>query len=356
MTTQTPQDAALESMGMGPEDNADEHEENADVADTGDTGDAADIPAGDSDGDADLSADAGDISGDDAAPAEEPDSSGKAETPADSKEQGPTDGLSDAELEKPGRSEKSAERWQKMSDGYRSERETRRTLEAEVGQYKESFKALQDLGFNSAESAQALIEFSQYRAAAMSGDVDSFSEMISRQVQEFEESHGKRPKISAGILDKYPDLQAKVEDLEIDDETASELARGRSIRDRASREETRISEARQTERASQAVLDGVTGEISSMQANWEKTDADYSSVIKVLQPKMAGIVAEFPPDMWARVIAREYRSIRESLVRNATQQREESPLRGNGRAGGTAMVPRNPQEAALAEMGMDYEN
>lgn len=343
MIEQTPQDAALEAVGLGPTDEDNKHEESTDATDSVNSGVVSGLSADDGGSASDLPAGAGDIPGDDTAAAEKP-------IPADKEEK--TDGLSDADLEKPKRGEKSAERWQKMSAGYRAEREAKQGLETQVAHYQESIKALQDLGFDSQEAAQDLVEFSKYRDVLKTGDVEAFSAMVSQQIQQFEEFHGKRPKISGGILDKYPELKAKVDDFDLDEDVATEIARGRSLQERVQRETTRRDEFQQVERDNQDYLNTVVDEVAALQAGWAKNDPDYAAVLPHLQAKMAGISTR-RPELWVDAVRDQYETIRGMLVESAKTGRGQQPLRGNGRALGNVMVPQNPQQAALAAMGFD---
>ncbi len=245
------------------------------------------------------------------------------------------------------------ERFRKVTEGYKAEKERASALESEVTRYRESFDALKQLGFADETAAQDLIEFSEYRKVINSGDVDAFKRIISDQVKAFENFYGKKVNIAASGLDDFPDLKQKVENLELDEDIALELARTRNLQNRAQRENQVRSQNQQASMQTQQQVEGAVADVEALQAYWSKTDPDYQAVLPHLQAKMTEIGKNYHPTQWANLIQLQYTSIKEALIAaGANRSSNNLPLRGNGNMTGKP-APRTPEEAVLAELGLD---
>lgn len=246
------------------------------------------------------------------------------------------------------------ERFKKVTEGYKEERQAREALAVENERYKESFDALRGLGFTDEAAAQDLVALSGYRHVLATGDAEKFSQIIAEQIREFESVHGKKVSIQASALDDHTDLREKVDNLELDEETALELARSRSLQQRAQRDLTAQHEERVKTETAQSEIDAATGEIETMQATWKKTDPDFAAIYPHLREQVPEIGRNYPAHMWPSIIDMQYKSLKRALVAASTSRPNAQPIRGNGRMS-TQAAPQNPQEAALQEMGFDID-
>ena len=263
--------------------------------------------------------------------------------------------ITDADLEPLAAGNKATqERFKKVTEDYKEERARADTLVAENTRYKESFDALRSLGFTDEAAAQDLVALSGYRHILATGDVDLFTKTISDQIREFESLHGKKVSIQASALDKFTDLKEKVDNLELDEETALELARSRSLQERATRDKSARQDMQVQKDTSQAQIDTAVTAIESMQSSWIKTDPDYKAILPYLQPQMADIGSNYPAHMWPSLIKMQYQTLKTALVSAAQPRQTHQPIRGNGRMSAQPAVT-TPEQAALMEMGFDVD-
>lgn len=245
------------------------------------------------------------------------------------------------------------ERFQKITEGYKAEKTRADTLAQENERFKGSFESLKQLGFNDENAANDLVEFSAYRHMLYSGDAEQFKGVLEAQIKQFELMHGKRVNVSASLLNDYPDLQQKVNDLEIDETTAIKIAKMQAIEARANRDNQARSQQVQSEQQKNETINIAVNEVESLQANWQSTDPDYQAVLPHLQPLMSEIGRTYPPHLWASTIDIQYKALKKALASNNVRQTNNTqPLRGNGYMSGKP-APANTQEAVLAAMGFD---
>ena len=263
--------------------------------------------------------------------------------------------ITDADLEPLAVGNKATqERFKKVTEGYKEERQRAENLAAENSRYKESFDALRGLGFTDEAAAQDLVALSGYRHVLATGDAEKFSQIIAEQIREFESVHGKKVSIQASALDNFPDLKDKIDNLELDEDTALELARSRNLQQRAQRELNAQNEERVKVQTSQQEIDGAVSTIEGMQANWKKLDPDYAAILPHLRDQMDEIGKKYPARMWPEIVEMQYKTLKRALVAASANRPNTQPIRGNGRMSVQA-APKNPQEAALQEMGFDLD-
>lgn len=268
--------------------------------------------------------------------AEEP----KAEEPKpeEAKEEKPKEGLTDADLA-PLNSKNPAtnERFEKLVTNYKDLQTKVQDFEqvrSENEYYKQSFQALEQLGFNDDDAAQSLVEFSQYRNAIRSGDVDTFRSMLENEIQQFELITGKRVNIATSGIDKYQDLRERVNAQQISEDDAAQLARMRRLEERASvanqTQYQQITQQQELDRITErAVVD-----VKTYRETLMKQDPDAKAVFEVLMPHLPGILEDFPPQQWMKAIESNYKATKAAMVKSQAPKQTFAPLRANSAKGG----------------------
>lgn len=321
---ESPQDAVLEELGLA--DNSDKQDEGS--ATSGESG-ATDKALTD----------------------EEKATAEAVKAEADKKQEG----ITDADLE-PLNSKNPAtnERFQKITEGFKTEKARADSLAQENERYKGSIDSFRQLGFTDETAASDLIEFSGYRHTLATGDEKAFAEIIGNQIKQFEALHGKKVSINASVLSDFPDLQSKVENLEIDEDTAHEVARARKLQERTNRDAQQNKQNQQQVQSTQAALDTAVADVETLQANWLKTDPDFNVILPHLQPQLTEIGKNYPPHLWAKTLEIQYKSLKKALVEQNAGRNTQQPLRGNAHQIGRA-APSSPSEAVLQELGLNAE-
>lgn len=248
---------------------------------------------------------------------------------------------------------KTQERFQKVTEGYKAEKERADKLNEEVSRYKESFDSLRQLGFTDEAAATDLVEFSAYRNVLASGDAAKFQEIISAQVKQFQDLHGKPIQVSGSILSDHADLQAKVEGLELDEATAIEVARTRNLQARAARESQRQQEQYGEQAKTQEAIQAGASAVAALENEWRNSDADFPVILPLLKEQLPVIAQTFPPSQWEAQFKLQYQVIKKALATTANQNRQASPLRGGSHMSASRKPPTSMVEAVLQDMDMD---
>ncbi|MDP3164372.1 MAG: hypothetical protein Q8N06_02795 [Hydrogenophaga sp.] len=264
------------------------------------------------------------------------------------------DGLTEEDLQRPENiSHKARDRFEKLVTGYKTEKAQREQAEAELTQHRESFKALQDLGFSDEASGRDLVEFAQFRQALVSNPKQAL-QTLQNMMRQIELQHGVRAP-STSALDAFPDLVERVNGEQMGYEDALEIARARQLR--ASQEQ----QSRQNEQAQRQSFDmqqstqSAISNVERLEQQWRSTDPDYAALHPHIQAEMQTIARDFPPQMWPQQVQLLYTTLSRAMKQQNQQSRARSttpsPLRGNGHAASQA-VPKSAAEAALLAMGM----
>lgn len=268
-------------------------------------------------------------------------------------EQKKLEGLTDADLAPlDSKNQSTNERFRKVTEGYKQEKQRADSAQADAQRYKDSFESLRELGYSDAAAADDLVEFSAFRKALVSGDAQTVRQSISNVVKMFEANHGKRLSVAASALDDFPDLKKQVDEFDMPEETALELVRSRKIQERAQREAGQ-REALSEERSitEQAIVQSVDA-VKQMQAGWEKSDPDFKVLLPHLRAQMEEVARNFPAQQWPQIVEMQYKSLKKALTEQAAQRTTSTlPLRGTGHQVGKP-APATPQDAVLQELGL----
>jgi hypothetical protein len=243
------------------------------------------------------------------------------------------------------------ERFQKITEGYKQEKERADQLEGRVKQYEGSINSLRELGFGDEQSAHDLVNFSGYRNALYAGDAETFSKIVSEQIRLFEAEHGKRVRINASLLDEHADLVERVNSLDLDENTAFEVARARNLESRATRDRQNQQQYSQQQQNNQQLLNESISAVEQLQANWQKTDPDYQKIVGHLQGQMEEIGKNYPPQFWPQLLDTQYKILKKALADSAPRPAG-NLLRGNS-SGMATPVANSPEEAVLQSMGFN---
>ena len=290
---------------------------------------------------------ADDESGDESAPL----APAKADKPAAELKPVDPKTITDEDLQRPENlSHKGRDRFEKLVGGYKAEKARADGADAEITQYKESFKALQDLGFNNEASANDLMAFSKYRQA-LAGDGKEAVRMLQDQIRQIERRFGTN--VQASAIEGHDDLIEQVNAGTLEYAHALEISRSREATQAQQRQNQQFQRQQETQFQGQQAMQQSVQTIEGMEANWRATDPDYAAVHPHIHAEMQNIAKEYPAKEWPRQIELLYRTTKRAM---ASQRRpnvgQPAPLRGNGHAA-SRPAPKSTAEAALIAMGME---
>lgn len=253
---------------------------------------------------------------------------------------------------------KTHERFQKLVDSHKeistkfeSTAQEVTQLKGTLQQYEAGLQPLREMGFDSQEAVADLQQFSQYRKALASGNIDAAMGLLQQQMQQLALASGRRVEVNP--LQAFPDLSERVRVGDVDEATALELARSRYTQGVQSRQHQQQQQVNASSEAqTRAIREGAQA-VDAAVVELMKSP-DYAAVEPALIPKLADIKRNYLPHQWAGVIKQTYDYERRLLAAQQSQAQTSrpAPLRGSGHMGGQP-APKSAAEAAMQALGIN---
>lgn len=164
--------------------------------------------------------------------------------------------------------------------------------------------------------------------------------------------HMGKPLPGVDALVEFPDLRAKVEAFQLDEETAHELAKQRhadaqrqQIQERTQQQRQAKERERQSQEQQQQEFQAGTKAVDDFCKKMMKEDLDYAKVEAILLPRISkGLLKGVPPERFAEVVQDTYEMIKASAGSQRTAHANINSLRPVGAASPTER-PKNMHEA-----------
>lgn len=253
---------------------------------------------------------------------------------------------------------KTHERFQKLVEGHKEEVTKREAAETErdqfkgqIAQYEAGLQPLREMGFTDQAAVADLQQFSSYRKALASGNVDGAIGILQQQLNQLQLASGRR--VDTNPLAGFPDIAERVRVGELDEGTALELARSRHGAQQQRETFQRSQQAEQQHsQQMQSIHEGAAQVTAAVQALQQ--DIDFAAVLPALEKQLAHIKASYAPHQWAGEIRRTFdyeKRLLAAQARPAAVTRQQ-PLRGNGHVGGQP-APRSAADAAMQALGFE---
>lgn len=142
------------------------------------------------------------------------------------------------------------------------------------------------------------------------------------------------------VLADFPDLRTKVENGDLDEADAAEIAAlRRSTSTRREQDASRQNERQAQEQVVQRQT-AARGELDKLGAQLAKADVDFKAKVKILEDRgvIANIVKNVPPEAWCESFQTAYDAVNAATagMRTRAPTPGEQPMRRNGRNGGGA--------------------
>lgn len=188
----------------------------------------------------------------------------------------------------------------------------------------------------------------EYIRALNHGDLDQARSILEEQIQQLSVLTGK-PFGQVDPLQKFPDLRERVNAYQMDEQTALEMARHRSVQQRQQQEVSQYQERQQSEQQSMRAKQHAISEIDRMGAEWAKSDPDYAMKEGLITARAKDIAAQFPPHQWPAQVRLMYQTISSMPVQKPAASNP-APLRASGQSGG-ARQPTSMLEALQSGLG-----
>lgn len=273
---------------------------------------------------------------------------------------GPADEASDETAEADdtppeGLTERSRKRWDKLLTERNEARERIGTAEKEVEEIKGAAQQLFGLMQESGLSTDDLTAIFEFHRNARLGNVneaktfwDQYAGMVSQQFGFGAPTGGEiNP-----LLTQYDDLNQAVENMEITEEKAIELAQYRRAREiQEQQQQAGMQHQTQEQETRQLVSDGANA-MKEWEAEKLRTDPDYKAMQGSVARFAKSIMSQVHPSAWMTTIENFYNEQKAQIEAQAEQRRRQNPAgvrpQGTTTAGGAK--PKTMQEAMANEL------
>ena len=196
---------------------------------------------------------------------------------------------------------------------------------------------------------EALQQFADYFGAINTGDYQKAGQILQAQLQQYTLLTGQQLQISP--LADFPELQQQVDNFEIAEQTALEIARYRKQEAMLSQQQQQGQIQAQQQQQFEQEVNQAEQQILGMINEWKAADIDFPAKEKAIADFLGGLQGVRPSAV-PNLIKRYYASL--GAITQATQKPTQSqqPLRATGKGAGNA-VPKNSLEAIGAALGYD---
>ncbi|SHN40253.1 hypothetical protein SAMN02787076_06188, partial [Rhizobacter sp. OV335] len=236
----------------------------------------------------------------------------------------------------------SQQRFQSMANELRELRPLREqvdTLERQITPIKESLvhNKVEPVQFQQAVGVIGMIN---------SGDYAGAMGVLREQMQQLALLTGEPAAGAIDPLEKFPDLRAAVDGMQITEKHAIELARGRWQQGLVEQRTQQQRQQENTQVEQQRVVDGALGQIDQFVKQKAQTDIDYPVIEEILLPQVQQIMATSRPEQWRGLIETMYQTIKATTgrVRQSVPSTAGNMLRPSGASSAQA-APRDGFEA-----------
>lgn len=179
------------------------------------------------------------------------------------------------------------------------------------------------------------------------GDYDGAVKVLQSQIQQIAILTGK-PVGQIDALAHFPDLRAAVDEMQITEAHAMEIARGRAERFAGQQRQQHEQQAQQDTQKERAAVQSGTIAVEAFCKRMQASDLDYSAVEAQLLPEIQNLIRGAHPDHWAGIVETNYRILKTA----AGKFRQPSAPTGNAlRPTGTASPGQQPKSMFEAQWG-----
>lgn len=179
------------------------------------------------------------------------------------------------------------------------------------------------------------------------GDYEGAQRVMMEQLQQIALITGKPVDTAAADpLQNFPDLRQAVDQMQVTEAHALEIAKARFQQHQGQQAYQRTQEQQQTQQQAQQAADHALSEVDAFCSQMKNSDLDYSIIESKLLPEIKNLIAGVPPQQWKRVVETQYRLIKSV----AGQFRQSNPasagnvLRPTG-SGSAVAAPKTAFEA-----------
>jgi len=247
-----------------------------------------------------------------------------------------------------------------LSDHAKELAEKQEEQRQQYEQVSERINTFEEIIKDSGATPEVLSAHFQYIKHVTSGDLDAALNFIEGERRALAEALG-RPLDGVDLLADFPDLKERVDRMEIDEETARELASARRAQqqhqhqtEQAQTAAQQRQQAEQLQQQRQEALGGIQSWIEAQSKTMFPTDweAIETRIAAYLQSESTQrLLSKTPPSEWLDHIKAQYDVLKDfAASRGPSAGDSPTPLRPRGAGGKVAREPANAEEAVEARL------
>lgn len=242
-----------------------------------------------------------------------------------------------------GLSKPAQERFQKLANANKELTEQHKQVLDSVEPFR---KALQENGIVKEQFDQAASVIGMMNR----GDLDGAMKVLDEQRRLLSLAMGK-PVPGVDALTDFPDLRQKVDQMQITEEDALEIARTRSHdkqrqanEQRQQEQQQQQNQQRQTQQQEQKAWNDGLQAVETFTSEMKKTDLDFAAIEAKLVPRIPALIRGVPPAQWADKVKNLYELIKETAGGSRQASTASNTLRPTGSAS-PSQAPKSMHEA-----------
>lgn len=213
---------------------------------------------------------------------------------------------------------KAQERFQRLAETVKTTTAERDEARQQVSYVRETF---QKHGINQQQFEQAASVIGMLNTGNYQGALQALDE----QRKQIALLTGQ-PLPGVDALSDHPDLRQAVDQLQINERDALELARARTMQAQQQRQQQQVQQTQQAQQQEQQAVQTALGEVDALVKQLQSSDIDYPAIEAQLLPSLKDLLADVPPNRWKNAVQAQY----SLLKRSASAFRVSAPAPSGG--------------------------
>jgi hypothetical protein len=239
---------------------------------------------------------------------------------------------------------KAQERFQRMADTIKTTAAERDEARGQVNYVRETFQknGIKQEQFEQAASVIGMLNQGNYQGAL---------QVLDEQRRQIALLTGQSlPGVDA--LSDHPDLRQAVDQMQVTESVAMELARNRTAQAHQQQQQAQAQQAQQAQQAERQQVDTALNDVDALCKQLAATDIDFPAIEAQLLPAAQALFGSLPPNQWKNAVQAQYSLLKRtaSMARGSNLSTGGAVLRPTGQAApGTA--PKTMHDAMWGPKG-----
>lgn len=201
-------------------------------------------------------------------------------------------------------------------------KEVQAKLDSIQQDYEQFQTTVKDAGINGQEFSHLM----SYAKAVKTGNTDQAIQILQAELRDLQIQTGKKAP-DVDILDGFPELQERVNNLDITLEDALTIAKAHKAESRMQQDRQAEQATQQQEEAFQQSVKDSAETVTRMEEQWRKNDIDYPAKSEKILAKISDITKSYHPSLWPQVVEGYYNILTEEMKGSRDSLNSTEPLK-----------------------------